>query len=311
MEETKKQKKCTRKNLEKSLPLHLMMCLPMLMLLIFHFGGLGGIVIAFEDYLPGKGWYVFGSDFVGLDNFIRIFNEPTIWKILLNTIIISLEKIVIGTIVPIVLALLLNEVAVKSVKKFVQTSIFIPYFISWVILSGIFSRLFSPDSGSVTTLFASIGIKLPNFIGDPKWFRTYILLTAVWKGAGYTTIIHLAAISGIDPSLYEAAKIDGASRLGQCFHITIPGMIVSILLMSVLNMGNILNAGFDQIYQLYNEAVYSTGDVLDTYIYRIAFEGAMDYGLSTATNLLKSIVSLIFMVGSYWFAYKKFDYKVI
>ena len=288
-----------------------MMCLPMLMIVIFHFGGLGGILIAFEDYIPGKGWYVFGSEFNHFANFVRIFNEPTIWKILANTIIISLEKIVIGTLVPIVLAILLNEILNRTVKKFVQTCIFIPYFISWVILSGIFERLFTPDGGSLVTLFASIGIKLPNFIGDPAWFRSYILVTAIWKGAGYTTIIHLAAISGIDPGLYEAAKIDGANRWQLCWHITIPGMILSILLMCVLNMGNILNAGFDQIYQLYSESVYVTGDVLDTYIYRIAFEGAMDYGLSTATNLLKSIVSLIFMVGSYWFAYKKFDYKVI
>lgn len=311
MEKTKYTIKYSKKAIEKSLPLHLMICLPMLMILIFHFGSLGGIAIAFEDYMPGKGWYVFGSEFVGFANFVRIFNEPTIWNVLANTIIISLEKIVIGTIVPIVLAILLNEIGSKSVKKFVQTCIFIPYFISWVILSGIFERLFTPDGGSLVTLFATIGIKLPNFIGDPNWFRTYILLTAIWKGAGYTTIIHLASISSIDQGLYEAAKIDGANRWQQCWHITIPGMILSILLMCVLNMGNILSAGFDQIYQLYNETVYVTGDVLDTYIYRIAFEGAMDYGLSTATNLLKSIVSFIFMVGSYWIAYKKFDYKVI
>jgi len=299
------------KTLEKSLPLHLMMLIPMFMLILFHFGSLAGIAIAFEDYQPGKGWYVFGSKFIGLKNFFRIFEDTYIWIILRNTVIISFEKIIIGTIVPIVMAILLNEVMNKIFKKSVQTFIFIPYFISWVILAGIFDRLFNADSGSVTNLFNNIGLNFPNLTGDAKWFRFYVLITALWKGAGYTTIIHLASISGIDQELYEVATIDGANRLQQCFHITLPGMLPSILLMAVLNMGNILSAGFDQIYQLYNDMVYETGDVLDTYIYRIAFEGASDYGLSTATNLLKSIVSLIFMLVSYYVAYKKFGYKVI
>lgn len=306
-----KKKIANRKAWEKSFPLHLMIVVPMVLLIIFHFGGLLGLAMAFEDYLPGQGWYVFGSKFVKFDNFARIFENKQIWQILKNTIIISLLKIVIGTIFPIVLAVLLNEINHKIFKKSVQTLIFIPYFIGWVILSGIFSRLLSVDGGVLTNLFAKIGLKLPNFMGDPKYFRSYIVLTALWKGAGYVTIIHLASITTIDPSLYEAATVDGANRLQQCFKITLPGILPSILLMAVLNMGGILNAGFDQVYVLYSDMVYETGDILDTYIYRTAFEGAMDYGLSTAAGLLKSIVSLVFMLAAYIFADKKFGYKVL
>ncbi len=306
-----RRRKASKKAIEKSLPLHLMIFTPMFLLLLFHFGSLFGLSMAFQNYLPGQGFYVFGSQFVGLSNFIKIFDNSEIWRILGNTVIISLEKIVIGTIVPIVIAILINEVANKYVKKSVQTLIFIPYFISWVILSVIFNRLFVADGGVVTTFFKSIGLNFPNLISDKRYFRLYVLLTALWKGAGYTTIIHLASITTIDPTLYEAAEIDGANRIDQCFHVTLPGMLPSIILMAVLNMGNILSAGFDQIYQLYSEMVYETGDILDTYIYRTAFEGAMDYGLSTATSLLKSIVSLIFVSASYLIAYYKFDYKVL
>ena len=307
----KKKKISNKKAWERSFPLHLMISVPMLLLVIFHFGSLLGLAMAFEDYLPGQGWYVFGSKFVGFNNFARIFESNQIWQILKNTIVISLLKIIIGTIFPIILAVLLNEVNNKLFKKTVQTFIFIPYFIGWVILGGVFNRLLSPDSGVLVNMFAKIGITLPNFIGDPNYFRIYVVLTALWKGAGYVTIIHLASITTIDPSLYEAATVDGANKLQQCFKITLPGILPSILLMAVLNIGGILNAGFDQIYVLYSDMVYETGDILDTYIYRTAFEGAMDYGLSTAAGLLKSIVSLFFMLGAYIFADKKFGYKVL
>lgn len=306
----KEERRKKLRNIEKSLPLHLMMLAPVYLLLLFHIGGLFGLVMAFQDYLPGQGWYVFGSKFVGFENFRRIFENPEIWRIIRNTVVIALSKMIVGTIAPVVLAVLLNEVEHSGVKRGVQTFVVIPHFISWVILSGIFVRLFSPDGGVLTTMFAKINIDLPDFLGDPDWFPFFIVVSALWQGTGYAAIVYLAAITTIDPNLYEAAEIDGAGYMRKCFHITVPGLLPTIILMSILNMGNILNAGFDQIYQLYTDMVYSTGDVLDTYIYRVAFEGAMDYGLSVATGLLKSLVSLCFVVSSYVIAYKKFDYKV-
>ncbi len=312
MIDAKKQKQMNRNTAwTKSYPLHLMILVPAFLLVLFHGGSLLGLFTAFEDYIPGKGWFVFGSEFVGFDNFKRIFDNPDIWNVIGNTIIISLLKIIFGTIFPIIVAILLNEVHLKLFKKSVQTIIFIPYFISWVILGGIFSRLLSPDGGTLPSILNSIGIKCPNFIGDPAWFRTYVVITAIWKGAGYTTIIHLASITTINPSLYEAASMDGANKVQQCFKVTIPGMMPSILLMFVLNMGTILSAGFDQIYVLYSIPVYKTGDILDTFIYRIAMEGATDYGLSTAVGLLKSIISFAFVLISYKIADKKFGYKVL
>lgn len=305
---TEKQRK--RKKLERELPLHLMMLVPMYFIVIFNFGSLLGLVMAFQDYLPGQGWFVFGSEIVGFENFARLFNDPEIWQILINTIVIALLKIFFGTLFPILVAILLNEVSITGVKRGVQTLIFLPYFISWVILAGVFAKLFSTDGGVLNTMFAKIGVTLPDFLGDPKHFRSIIVVSDIWKGAGYSVIIFLAAITNIDPSLYEAAKIDGAGYVRQCFAVTIPGMMTVIVLMTILNMGNILNAGFEQVYNLYSDMVYSTGDILDTFIYRTAFEGAMDYSLSTAATLFKSVVSFIFVSVTYVIAYKKFDYKV-
>ncbi len=298
------------KTIEKSLPLHLMALVPMYFIILFNFGSMFGLIMAFQDYMPGQGWFVFGSKFIWFENFARLFKDPLIWQILKNTVVIALLKIVLGTLFPILVAVLLNEVGISGIKRGVQTLIFLPYFISWVILAGLFAKLFSTDGGILNTMFAKIGVTLPDFLGDPKHFPTLLVVSDIWKGAGYSVIIFLAAITNIDPNLYEAAKIDGAGQVRQCFAVTLPGMMSVIVLMTILNMGNILNAGFEQVYNLYSDMVYSTGDILDTFIYRTAFEGAMDYSLSTAATLFKSAVSFIFVAVTYIIAYKKFDYKV-
>lgn len=303
-------RKKRRGRMERELPLHLMMIVPIYLLIVFNIGSILGLVMAFQDYLPGQGWYVFGSRFVGLENFSRLFNDPEIWQILKNTVIIALLKMFFGTLFPILVAILLNEVGAVAVKRGVQTLIFLPYFISWVILAGVFTKLFSTDGGVLPAMFAKIGVALPDFLGDAKHFRTLLVVSDIWKGAGYSVIIFLAAITNIDPFLYEAAEIDGAGYTRKCLSITLPGMMPVIVLMTILNMGNILNAGFEQVYNLYSDMVYSTGDILDTFIYRTAFEGAMDYSLSTAAGLFKSVVSFAFVSVTYIVAYKKFDYKV-
>ena len=252
----KKNKRTGRlKRIERELPLHLMMLVPMYFLILFNILSIFGLIMAFQDYLPNQGWFVFGSKFVGLDNFRRLFNDPEIWIVLKNTVIIALLKMVFGTLFPILVAILLNEVGIIGVKRGVQTLIFLPYFISWVILAGVFAKLFATDGGVLPALFSKIGITLPDFLGDPRHFRSLLVVSDIWKGAGYSVIIFLAAITNIDPFLYEAAEIDGAGHMRKCFHITVPGMMPVIILMVILNMGNILNAGFEQVQYVFRYGV--------------------------------------------------------
>ena len=294
----------------KELSLHSMLIVPAILVLIFSYGPMLGLLIAFQDYLPGQGWFVFGSDFIGWENFRQMFADGEIWGVIRNTVVIALAKIVTGTAFPILVAILLNEVGKIWFKRAVQTFIFLPYFISWVIMAGVLTEMLALDGGMLTVLVESIGLKMPDFFGDPAAFPWMLIFSNLWKDAGYGAVIFLAAVTVIDPSLYEAAKIDGAGHMKRCWHVTLPGILPVIILMTVLNMGNILNAGFEQVYNLYNDIVYSTGDILDTYIYRMAFGDAMNYGVSTAASLLKSVVSLLFISAAYFFAYKKFNYQI-
>ena len=209
----------------------------------------------------------------------------------------------------IIVALLLNECISKWVKKSVQTMIYFPYFISWVILAGVFTDILSPSDGIVNNLISALGGNPIYFLGDNKYFRWTLIVTDIWKTFGYNSIVYLAAITGIDPTLYEAASVDGAGRWKQMWHITLPGISTIIILMCILNMGNILNAGFDQVFNLYSPAVYDSGDIIDTMVYRLGLQGAK-FGPSTAVGLLKSVISLILISSAYFIAWKKFDYKI-
>ena len=295
---------------KKMMQLYSMLLLPVLFVFVFSYGSMAGIIMAFQDFLPGQGFYVFGSQFVGLKHFERLFASPEVFLVLRNTVIISFLKIVFGTVVPITIAVLMNEIFKTWFKRGVQTVIFLPHFISWVILSGVFITMFDKTSGVMTRVFGSAGITLPDFFHDPKAFPFMLIASSLWKDAGYASIVYIAAITTIDGSLYEAAKIDGAGHIKRCFHITLPGMMPVIIMMTVLNMGNVLNAGFEQVFNMYNLDVYETGDILETFVYRRAFSGAPDYSFSTAVGLLKSVISLIFISVSYFIADKLFDYKI-
>jgi len=292
----------------RELPLHLMLLPSVILLLVFAYIPMGGLIIAFQKFNPAKG--LFGNNpWIGLGNFKYIFSIPTIWRIFTNTLLIAIAKIIIGTGVAILAALLLNESRNKLFKRSVQTIIYAPYFISWIILAGILRDILSPTNGLINQIITSMGGESIYFLGDNQYFRGTLIVTHVWQTFGYTSVIYLAAITGIDSTLYEAATIDGAGRWKQTLHVTLPGMSTIIILIIILNMGNLLNAGFEQVFNLYSVGVYESGDIIDTMVYRLGLEQAK-FAPSAAVGMMKSGVSLILIATSYYIAYKRFDYKV-
>lgn len=283
-----------KKRLKREIPFHLMLLLPMLFLAVFSFAPLFGILMAFQDYIPAKGFLQ--SRWVGLENFDFIFSLPSTRQIFANTIIISLGKLAAGIIVPVFFALLLNEIRVIAFKRTVQTIVYLPHFLSWVVLANVVSSILGFD-GPVNSLIQSMGHDPILFLGSNVWFRPVIILSDCWKEFGYGSIIYLSALTSIDPGLYESASLDGASRLQKIFYITLPMLVPTIVLMMALNLGNILNAGFDQIFNLYNPLVYETGDIIDTYVYRIGLID-MQYSLATAVGLIKSVIGFVLIMSS-------------
>ena len=294
--------------LKRELPLHLMLIAPLLVIFIFSYVPMAGIIIAFQRFIPARG--LFGDQkWVGFENFTYVFQLPSVLRALKNTIVIAFLKIVFGQLTPIVFALLINELVNVKLKKTIQTSIYLPHFLSWVILAGVLIDILSPRYGLLNRLLGGFGIEPVFFLGDNDWFQFTMVVTHVWKEFGFGTIIYLAAITTIDPQQYEAAHIDGASRWRQMWHITLPGMTMIIVLIAVLNLGDVLNAGFEQIFNLYSPQTYESGDILDTLIYRLGLLEAQ-FGPSTAIGLFKSVVSLLFISVSYVLAYRLADYRV-
>lgn len=278
----------------------------MIFLILFHLIPMVGIIMAFQNFQPAKG--IFGSEWIGLENFRRIFLLPDSRQIIGNTVIIAVSKLVLGTIAAVVFALLLNECRNIVLKRIVQTSVYLPHFLSWVILAVMFSNLFS-YTGVVNQVAGLFGAEPTMFLVSNKWFRPIMILGDVWKEFGYNSIIYVAAMTGIDPTLYEAGSIDGAARMQTILHITLPGILPTIVLMATLNMGQVLNAGFDQILNLYSPLVYETGDIIDTYVYRVGLLG-LQYSFGTAVGLFKSVISFALLVISYRLADKFAGYRI-
>jgi putative aldouronate transport system permease protein len=291
----------------RNLPLHAMLLPAVALLFVYSYIPLFGNVMAFQRFRPNLGF--FRSEWVGLANFRYVFALPGTMQVLWNTFFIAAMKIIAGIVVPVFVALLLNEMRSARCKRIVQTVIYFPYFLSWVVLSGIFIDLLSPSQGIIGRVFAAMGLEPVFFLGDAKIFPYTMVATESWKSFGYGTIVYLAALTGIDPNLYEASDIDGASRWKQTLHITMPGLRPIVLIMTVLALGNVLNAGFDQIFNLYSPQVYSTGDILDTLVYRLGLVDAQ-YGVATAVGLFKSAISFAMLAISYIVAYKYTDYRV-
>ncbi len=293
--------------IKQQLPMHLMLLPCVILVLMFSYYPMVGIIIAFENFNPVKGF--FHSKFVGWKNFEYVLNMPDTYQVLWNTVFISFMKIAAGLIVPILFAILLDLIRKNFIKRTVQTVIYVPYFLSWVILSGILIDILSPSEGIVNNLIKALGGESIFFLADPKSFPLVLVITDVWKNFGYGTIIYLAAITSIDPMLYEASYMDGANRFKQILHVTLPGITPIIILMATLSLGNVLNAGFEQVFNLYSPVVYSTGDILDTFVYRIGLINNQ-YGVATAVGLFKSVISFIFIAAGYRMAYKFADYRV-
>ncbi|MFC4811769.1 ABC transporter permease [Paenibacillus sp. GCM10023250] len=293
--------------LRKTWQLHALLLPTILFIAVFSYVPILGLVIAFQDYKPWLGFA--GSPWAGLTHFEYMFTYPDSVQVIWNTFIISFLKIAAGFVVPFVFALLLNEVRKTAFKRTVQTFVYLPHFLSWVILGGILTDLLSVNGLLNRGLAALFGIDPIMFLGDGNWFRATIVISDIWKEFGFSTIVYLAALTGVNPSLYEASDIDGANRWQQTIHITIPSILPIAVVLATLSLGNILNAGFDQIFNLYSPLVYDKGDIIDTFVYRVGLQGS-NYSFATAVGLFKSVVGFVLIVLTYGAANKAANYRI-
>lgn len=277
----------------KHFPLVVMFLPAIIYFFVFKYIPIYGITLAFKDYNISKG--IMGSEWVGLEHFTKLLRSSTFTRSVRNTIIISFGKILFGFPAPIILALFLNEVKNLRFKKVVQTISYMPHFLSWVILAGIFHQFFSPSNGVINNILGMLGIEPIYFMASNEWFRTVLVATSVWQGVGWGTVVYIAAIAGINPEYYEAAECDGASRFQKMFKITLPLLAPTIAVLFILRVGSVLDAGFDQVFNLYSKVVFETGDIIDTYVYRLGL-GNMKYDQATAVGLFKNAIGFVLVV---------------
>ncbi|MEK0317314.1 ABC transporter permease [Cohnella sp. 56] len=295
-----------RWNFRKTWMLHLFLLPSVLLLLVYSYVPMAGIVIAFQNYKTYKG--IRGSEWVGFEHFRTMFTDERIVQIISNTLVIAVSKMVAGWIVPLLFALLLNEIRISLVKRTVQTLVYLPHFLSWVVLGGILTDMLS-EQGIVNGLLRSLGLPSVFFLGNGNWFQFTLVVSDVWKEFGFGTIIYLAALAGVNQSLYEAAEIDGANRWRQTLHITLPSILPVGVIIGTLSLGNILNAGFDQVFNMMNPIVAGRGEIIDTYVYKIGLlQGAFSF--ATAVGLFKSVVSLLLIGVTYRLAYRFAGYRI-
>jgi len=291
--------------IRKQWPYHLLMIPGIVFAIIFSYIPLYGLIIAFQKYLPTTG---FNSPWVGLGNFEYLFRQPNFVRTIWNTLFMAVMKIIGGIIVPVIFSLLLNEIQGRRTKRWFQTVVYMPNFLSWVILAGVMIDILATE-GVVNLALGQIGIGPINFLSDAGTFPWTMIISDIWKTFGFGTVIYLAALTSIDPGLYEAAVVDGAKRWRQTLHITMPSLMPPVMLMTILSLGNVLNAGFDQIFNLYSPIVYKTGDIIDTYVYRLGIEKAQ-YSMGTAVGMFKSVISGILICLSYYLADRFAGYRV-
>lgn len=286
-------KKRFKFNWRRDLPLWGLILPAMIYVLLFRYKSFLGIQIAFKNYRITKNMW--DAAWVGFKNFDKLFGNPMFTTVLQNTVIISLLKILIGFPAPIIVALMLNEVRSTKYKRTLQTVMYLPHFLSWVVVGSLVFMFFAPESGVLSQLWMQITGNPINIMMNPKTFRWLLVFSDIWKGVGWGSIVYMASLAGIDAQLYEAAHIDGATRPQQVWYITLPCLLPTIMTMLVLRMGGILNAGFDQIFVLQNDLVYRVSEVIDTYVYRISFAQGQ-YSVGTAADLFQSVIGLIFVV---------------
>ena len=288
-----------KKEVQHSWPMYIMLLPAIILALIFCYAPMGGLIMAFQNYKPWLG--ITGSEFV--------FEFKESYQAIINTFIIEVSKMVLGLIFPIIIALLLNEVQNMGLKKGIQTLVYLPHFLSWVTVAGMLRDILGMDGIVNMFLSKAFGMNPIFFLGNAGMFRQIVVISDLWKGFGFGMIVYLAAISNIDQSLYEAAQIDGAGRWKQTLYVTIPCILPMVIVMATLSLGNVLNAGFDQIFNLYSPLTYSTGDIIDTYVYRQSLVNGQ-YSFGTAVGLFKSGVSLFLTAVAYKLAYKFAGYRI-
>jgi putative aldouronate transport system permease protein len=273
------------KIISKDWQLYSLLILPIIYYVIFKYGPMVGNIIAFRKYVPGGSMY--GSEWIGFKYFKIFITDPTFWQVFKNTLMISGLSLIIGFPFPIIFALLLNELKGTRFKKFV-----LPYFLSTVVVAGMIMQLLSPSSGIINSVIKHFTGNTIDFLAKPEWFRTIYISSGIWQGLGWGAILYLASLSGISMELYEAAKIDGANRWKQTLHVTIPGILPTIVILLTLNIGGLLSVGYEKVLLLYNPLTYSTADVLSTYLYRMGLE-SNNFSYATAIGLFESIIGLI------------------
>ncbi len=280
----------------RDVPIYALLAPALILILVFHYIPIYGITMAFQDFSPYRG--ILGSRWVGLDKFIYFLTDSNFWRVMRNTIVLNIYTLVFGFPAPLILALLLNEVTRDLYKRIVQTISYLPYFISWVVVSGIIFNILSPQNGIVNVLLHNVfGMEPIHFLGKQDYFRSIIVISGIWKSIGMTSVYYLSSLTAIDPQLYEAGKIDGANRWKQTWYITLPGIMPMAIVLFILQIGHMVTIGFDQIFLLYNPVVYDVGDVISTYTYRLGLE-QMQYSLTTAIGLTQSIVNFVLVYSA-------------
>lgn len=278
-----------------------------LFFLVFCYGPMYGLLIAFQDYYPLKG--ISGSAFVGLKHFRALFTDPFFVSVLKNTLIISFYKLVICFPAPIVLCLALNEIRHLRFKKLAQSVSYLPHFISWVVVSGIIIEFLSPSRGPINILLQNLGMEPVFFIAEPKYFRGVLVLSDMWKSIGWGSIIYLAAVTSVDPALYEAAQMDGAGRMKKILYVTLPALAPIITVMFIMESGKILNDSFEQVYNFLTPSTYGVGDVISTFVYRMGIQ-KMQYSFTTAVDLFKNGISFLLVLVTNYIARRTNDYAL-
>lgn len=294
-------------NLSKYREYYLMLIPGFLFFLVFCYGPMYGLVIAFQDYFPLKG--ISGSTFVGLKHFKSLFTNPFFLSVLKNTLIISVYKLLICFPAPIFLCLVLNEIKNAKFKKAAQSLSYLPHFISWVVVSGIIMEFLSPTRGPINILLQNMGFDPVFFVGEAKYFRGVLVISDMWKSIGWGSIVYLAAVTAIDPTLYEAAEMDGAGRIQRILHITLPALAPIVTVMLIMESGKILNDSFEQVYNFLTPSTYGVGDVISTFVYRMGIQN-MQYSFTTAVDLFKNVISFLLVVLTNYVAGKTSDYAL-
>lgn len=283
-----------RRPLWRNWQLYSLLVLPVMWFVVFRYVPMAGNIIAFRNYVPGGN--IFGEGWVGLDNFTMFLSDPSFWQVFRNTIVLGGLTLIFGFPVPLVLALLLNEVRSRGFKRFVQTTTYLPHFLSIVIVAGMVMQLTSA-TGSINQLLGVFGIHHIEFLQDPGWFPAIYVISEIWQIAGWGTILYLAALTTIDESLYEAARIDGAGRLRQIWHVTLPGIRPTIITLLILNIGSFMAVGFEKILLLYNPAIYDTADVISTYLYRVGLQSG-SFSYAAAIGIFEAVIGLVLVVSA-------------